>query len=155
MSDQNNAVEETTEATEASPVSPEATEIDSAQAEQTETEPTSKAGRDAAKYRTRLREVEAERDGLQAALSVARTKVLSAKLSEAEQSVMKLVNISPDQFFTEAGEIDAEALANAREKWGNDYPALLQNNGRVPNTWDRPNSGLYGQDFRHAFSPNQ
>lgn len=83
-------------------------------------EATGRARSEAAKYRTRLREVESERDSLQKRLegtqiSVATEVMDSARLSLPAETIIRL-GLTPLDYFNEDGELDRKSLVDAAQK---------------------------------------
>lgn len=83
----------------------------------TEEEPTedTKPGREAARYRRQLREVEAERDALVGTVDGLRRTMAETALAGtlAKPSALWMTGTSPGAYFNEEGVLDLEALTTA------------------------------------------
>lgn len=76
---------------------------------------TSKASRQAAKYRRQLRDTEAERDTLQEQVSTLRRTIAEESLRGvlAKPSALWLTGVEAADFYDDAGNLDTDALAAA------------------------------------------
>lgn len=141
-----------------------------------------KAGREAARYRTKLREVEAERDSLTEALSSARKELIQGAIQEfrvrarvagnglgvsygnygvASTAVADAMPADVDSFFPE-GTLDQSALdahiTGLYESRPHLFERAFDRNGLVVESqrggeWSNPPAGKKG--FESAFSPNR
>lgn len=80
---------------------------------------------EAKRYRLRLRETEAERDGLRTSLEQARQQILDRDLDPAFRNLVKLAGRDIAPFFTEDGTLHEEALEQAAQELHEEYPNML------------------------------
>lgn len=85
----------------------------------------SKPAREAAKYRRQLRDVEAERDTLKQEFAQARGKLLEQALDQRFLSVLTLSGHDSSTLFTDAGELDEEALQQVGDELNAKYPGMI------------------------------
>lgn len=79
-------------------------------------EKTDKVGNEAAKYRRQLRSTEAERDTLTGTVDTLRKQLINQNLpriSKVNGDALWATGRTPDEFFTDAGEIDTDKLSTA------------------------------------------
>ena len=95
----------------------------------------SRAGRDAARYRTQLREREAELAAARTLLEAARGEILRAAISEVHvgSSIVRaeavedvVAGLELGSLFDAAGRLDAGQLAEAVEQFGAAHPYALE-----------------------------
>lgn len=118
-------------ATEA-PATPETPEVEAPEVEQ------GKAGREAAKYRTQLRTVEAERDTLTATADGLRKALIAASLPTTlafnTELFWKLGEHQPADFFGEDGKIDTAKLEQAARATMTEYHVGHQRPEPIPSS---------------------
>lgn len=88
-------------------------------------QPVDKGNREAAKYRTRLRAAEAERDGIRDQLTQARDQILDQALDQRFRSVLKLSGRDVGELFDESGAIDTEVLEKVGAELAAEYPGMI------------------------------
>ena len=145
-----------------------------------ERESGNKAGRDAAKYRTRLREAESERDALRTSLTQARQQVLDRDLDPAFRNLLKLTSYDIGTLFTDDGSLSEDALEQVAQELNTEYPGhlavrkgewqqlnepeklqIFRKNGKGaigPKDGDEgksPNGGIGVNQWQEAFAPQQ
>lgn len=119
--------------------------------------------REAAKYRRQLRDVEAERDQLTEQLTAARQQILdNAALNwkngagSIYPEALDQAGLKPEQFFTETGHLDQEALDQHMSALKQKYGHMFQRPGLVvPNEGRSPSSTDFGNAWEEAFKPPQ
>lgn len=92
------------------------TEQEATEQEATEQTETTKPGKEAAKYRTRLREAEADRDTVREQMSALRRQVAEGASGLAKPAALWAAGVDPDDLFSDDGQLDTEALATAVEQ---------------------------------------
>lgn len=106
------------------PETPQASEADEQQDDKT------KAGREAAKYRTRLRDTEAERDALREQLTALRRQVVEDASGLAKPSALWLSDLDANTLFSDDGRVDTGAMTTALARVADDMG--LQQAPRTP-----------------------
>lgn len=140
----------------------------------TDSETHSKAGREAAKYRRQLREVEAERDALRGQVEGARDALLAEALSvkidvsddprfsknirlDVPTDLFTVGGIDKATMFDQAGNLDREALTEALRVTHEARPSLFGPSG-IPQPDYSQGAGRgfpTGPSFEGAFSPRR
>lgn len=80
---------------------------------------------EAAKYRTRLREAEAQRDALEQQLTNMRGNVLEQHLSASFKSLLQLTGTDASSLFTDDGRFDQEAARSLGETLNEQHPGII------------------------------
>ena len=80
-----------------------------------QTEQPDKAGKEAAKYRRRLREAETERDSAREQMDALRRQVAESASGLDKPAALWAAGVSLDDLFTEQGTLDHDAIAAAVE----------------------------------------
>lgn len=98
-----------------------------------------KARKDAAGYRTRLRDTEAERDTLTAELATTRDALSAARRAQAENivpgvklDVLERIGLDLTEHLTETGAVDMDAARDAARALAKDAGILPATGARVP-----------------------
>lgn len=101
--------------------------------------PASRGNAEAAKYRTRLRAAEAERDTIRDQLTQARGQILDQALDQRFRSVLKLSGRDISDLFTDDGTIDIDALEKLGTELAAEYPGMIdQKRGQWEQLDDEP-----------------
>ena len=164
--------DQTTTETEAQATASPEMETPAAEVEDTEGEGGSKAGREAAKYRRQLREVEAERDGLRGQIAAARDALLAETLSQkigigtdprypkdvkldVWDDLFSVGGIDKAAMFDGDGNLDREALTTALRVTHESRPNLFGPSGIPLPDYSQGASPIYATEptFTEAFGP--
>lgn len=146
------------EATEATPAAPKPTPPAEPapadpEAEVEAEEKGDKVGNEAARYRKKLRSTEAERDTLTGTVDTLRKQLINQNMphvSKVNGDALWATGRTPDEFFTDAGEIDTDKLSTAIKEthqalgihWGLDP---------IPDSGSGDRSGVGGPTWADAF----
>lgn len=122
--------------------------------EQNQAETGSKAGREAAKYRTRLREVETERDAAHARVEALTTQLIEHKLPKHVPPKIFWIDNTPTEFYNDNGEINLELLNTKIAETATDYK--LRSGPYVPAQTGNSNyTGDPKPSFNTSFAPKR
>lgn len=123
-------------------------------AETDETIEGAQPGREAAKYRTRLREAEAQREALTEQLDALRRHVIEDASGLAKPQALWLAGVDVADLFTPEGRPDTEKLAEAVAKVSEELGLSMRPRTPKPD----PSQGRYDEPppvnrWREAFGP--
>lgn len=123
--------------------------------ETTEQDTTTKPGKEAAKYRTRLRETEAERDTVREQMTTLRRQVAEGASGLAKPAALWAAGADPADLFTDDGQLDPDALSaavdQARETLGVERKPATPKPDMTQGS--QSNAVIFHDPWQQAFTP--